>query len=296
MGDLDAAGTRPTCDATESTADAHRADEIQAKFADRGCRHSPRLSQVAASSTHTSVLTALSSTSTTAPSTRRGQGCSPDCAPEASLSSAARTSRVKACVSPLPPPANPQALLIPFTVPRVGIVLKKPALWSPSRNLAFRAAAPRRAFDPRFFSSNAAEVPANELPVLSPPSVGGWLLGSAVLVFAVIVVGGVTRFTESGLSITEWKPISGILPPLTQAQWNEEFEKYKATPEFELCAESLHVLHEFKEILYMEWGHRVLGRISGIGFVVPLAYFALRKRLTATLPKNLVGMALLIGA
>ena len=100
-------------------------------------------------------------------------------------------------------------------------------------------AARRTSFDPRFFSSNAAEIPAQELPVLSPPSVGGWLLGSAVLVFAVIVVGGVTRLTESGLSITEWKPISGILPPLTQAQWQEEFEKYKATPEFKLCVSSL---------------------------------------------------------
>ncbi|KAI0721945.1 cytochrome oxidase assembly [Cerioporus squamosus] len=172
---------------------------------------------------------------------------------------------------------------------------KRPALWSTSRSLALRAAAPRRAFDPRFFSSNAAELPANELPVLSPPAVGGWLLGSAALVFAVIVVGGVTRLTESGLSITEWKPISGILPPLTQAQWEEEFDKYKATPEFKLLNHSMS-LHEFKEIFYMEWGHRVLGRIIGIGFVIPLAYFALRKRLTATLPKNLFGMALLLGA
>lgn len=112
--------------------------------------------------------------------------------------------------------------------------LKKPAFWSPSRNLTCRVAAPRRTFDPRFFSSNAAETPASELPVLSPPAVGGWLLASAGLVFAVIVVGGVTRLTESGLSITEWKPIAGMIPPLTRADWQEEFEKYKATPEFKL--------------------------------------------------------------
>ena len=112
---------------------------------------------------------------------------------------------------------------------------KKSGLWSPSRNIALRAGSvPRRAFDPRFFSSNAAEIPASELPVLSPPSVGGWLLGSAVLVFAVIVVGGVTRLTESGLSITEWRPITGVLPPLSRAEWEQEFEKYKATPEFKL--------------------------------------------------------------
>ena len=111
---------------------------------------------------------------------------------------------------------------------------KEPGLWSPSRHFTFRAAPSRRTFDPRFFSSNASEVPASELPVLSPPAVGGWLLGSAALVFAVIVVGGVTRLTESGLSITEWKPVAGILPPLSRAEWEEEFTKYKATPEFKL--------------------------------------------------------------
>ena len=111
---------------------------------------------------------------------------------------------------------------------------KKPAFWSSNRSLTFRAAAPRRAFDPRFFSSNAAEIPASSLPVLSPPAVGGWLLGSAILVFAVIVVGGVTRLTESGLSITEWRPIAGVLPPLSRAEWEGEFDKYKATPEFKL--------------------------------------------------------------
>ncbi|TBU32178.1 cytochrome oxidase assembly [Dichomitus squalens] len=173
---------------------------------------------------------------------------------------------------------------------------RKNGLWSPSRNIAFRAGtAPRRAFDPRFFSSNAADVPVSELPVLSPPSVGGWLLGSAVLVFAVIVVGGVTRLTESGLSITEWRPITGVLPPLSRAEWEKEFDKYKATPEFKLLNHSI-TLEEFKDIFYMEWGHRVLGRLIGIGFVVPFAYFALRKQLTAALPRNLFGMALLIGA
>ncbi|KAI0771500.1 COX15-CtaA-domain-containing protein [Trametes elegans] len=166
-----------------------------------------------------------------------------------------------------------------------------------SRAFTRKAAAPRRPFDPRFFSANAAqaEVPAGQLPVLSPPAVGGWLLASAGLVFAVIVVGGVTRLTESGLSITEWRPITGVLPPLSQAQWEEEFEKYKATPEFKLLNHSIS-LEEFKGIFFWEWSHRVLGRIIGIGFVVPLAYFALRKRLTSTLPKHLTAMAFLIGA
>ncbi|EMD41010.1 hypothetical protein CERSUDRAFT_44831 [Gelatoporia subvermispora B] len=149
--------------------------------------------------------------------------------------------------------------------------------------------------DLRFFSSNAAQLRTAELPVLSPPSVAGWLIASSVLVFAVIVVGGVTRLTESGLSITEWRPITGILPPLSQSQWEEEFDKYKATPEFKLLNHSM-TLPEFKSIFYMEWGHRVLGRIIGIAFVAPLIYFVARKRLTASLPKSLTGMALLIGA
>ena len=90
-------------------------------------------------------------------------------------------------------------------------------------------------FDPRFFSSNAnATQDMDQLPVLSSPGVGGWLMGSAGLVFAVIVVGGVTRLTESGLSITEWRPITGMIPPLNQEEWTVEFEKYKATPEFKL--------------------------------------------------------------
>lgn len=94
-------------------------------------------------------------------------------------------------------------------------------------------------FDPRFFSSNANTTQdISQLPVLSSPGVGRWLLGSAWLVFGVIVVGGVTRLTESGLSITEWKPITGIIPPLGQEEWTVEFEKYKATPEFKLCVAS----------------------------------------------------------
>jgi cytochrome c oxidase assembly protein subunit 15 len=92
---------------------------------------------------------------------------------------------------------------------------------------------------PRFFSSNGSahwqQPDAQQLPVLSPPAVGNWLLLSSTLVIAVIVVGGITRLTESGLSITEWRPITGVLPPLSLTEWEDEFEKYKATPEFRLC-------------------------------------------------------------
>ncbi|KAI0786429.1 cytochrome oxidase assembly [Abortiporus biennis] len=166
----------------------------------------------------------------------------------------------------------------------------------------------RPTFDPRFFSSNASRLqvaealasdasasPTSEVtPVLTPPSVGIWLLVSSVLVFAVIVVGGVTRLTESGLSITEWNPITGILPPLSKAAWEEEFEKYKATPEFKMINHSIS-LSEFKSIFFMEWGHRVLGRLIGVAFVLPFAYFASRRYLTRPLPRNLFLMGLLIG-
>ena len=102
-----------------------------------------------------------------------------------------------------------------------------------------------RKLQPRFFSSNstfqAAVDQSAELPVLSPPSVGRWLIVCSMLAFGVIVVGGVTRLTESGLSITEWKPVAGVLPPITQAEWEEEFTKYKATPEFKMyVTESVH--------------------------------------------------------
>jgi cytochrome c oxidase assembly protein subunit 15 len=72
------------------------------------------------------------------------------------------------------------------------------------------------------------------LPILPPLSVGRWLMASSALVLGIIVVGGVTRLTESGLSITEWRPITGILPPLSHEEWATEFEKYRATPEFKL--------------------------------------------------------------
>ncbi|KAH9017041.1 cytochrome oxidase assembly [Lactarius hengduanensis] len=115
------------------------------------------------------------------------------------------------------------------------------------------------------------------------------------LVIAVIVVGGVTRLTESGLSITEWRPITGVLPPLSRAEWESEFDKYKATPEFRLLNSRM-ALDDFKSIYYMEWGHRVLGRTVGLAFVLPLAYFAARGRLARTLRTPLLGMAALLGA
>jgi len=129
---------------------------------------------------------------------------------------------------------------------------------------------------------------ASELPVApvatcgaQPRAVAAWLLVCCALVFALIVVGGVTRLTHSGLSITEWQPIVGTLPPLSEAQWNEAFAKYQATPEY------LQVNHDmgidaFKGIFWWEYVHRLLGRLVGIAFIVPLLWFVARGRLPTT--------------
>lgn len=162
--------------------------------------------------------------------------------------------------------------------------------------IAFHKSTKFAELGPRFFSSNSVGlgVGASSLPILAPPVVGRWLLVSSALVFAVIVVGGVTRLTESGLSITEWRPVTGVLPPRTAEDWNAEFDKYKSTPEFKLMNHSIS-LDEFKNIFYMEWGHRILGRLIGITFIAPLAYFALRRKLSPSMPAKLSGMATLIG-
>jgi len=103
------------------------------------------------------------------------------------------------------------------------------------------------------------------------PAIANWLLGVAALVFLMVVVGGITRLTESGLSITEWKPIRGIVPPLNEAEWQAEFENYKTIPQY--TAFNLHMtLEGFKSIYFWEYLHRLLAR--GIGFVLALVMLA----------------------
>jgi cytochrome c oxidase assembly protein subunit 15 len=99
-----------------------------------------------------------------------------------------------------------------------------------------------------------------------------WLWTLAALVFLMVVVGGVTRLTESGLSITQWKPVTGILPPLSEADWLAEFERYKQIPQYSQMFPTMDLAH-FKFIYFWEWIHRLLGRLIGAATVVPLAYF-----------------------
>jgi cytochrome c oxidase assembly protein subunit 15 len=109
-----------------------------------------------------------------------------------------------------------------------------------------------------------------------------------------VVVGGVTRLTHSGLSIVEWQPIVGTLPPLTDAQWQEAFAKYRATPEYRLVNHGMDVA-AFKGIFWWEYFHRLLGRAIGVVFFVPLAWFAVRRRIPPGLAPRLVAIFLLGG-
>jgi cytochrome c oxidase assembly protein subunit 15 len=95
----------------------------------------------------------------------------------------------------------------------------------------------------------------------------------AVLVLAMVVVGGATRLTDSGLSITEWRPITGAVPPLSDAGWLSEFEKYRRIPEYRYVNAGMS-LAEFKVIYWWEWGHRFLGRIIGLAFALPFMFFS----------------------
>jgi cytochrome c oxidase assembly protein subunit 15 len=125
-------------------------------------------------------------------------------------------------------------------------------------------------------------------------SVRIWLWGVAALVFLMVVVGGAVRLTESGLSITEWKPITGILPPLSHAAWLAEFEKYKQIPQYRELFPKMD-LGWFQAIYTWEWGHRLLGRLIGIAFAVPLVFFWATGRLPAALQPKLLGI-LALGA
>jgi len=121
-------------------------------------------------------------------------------------------------------------------------------------------------------------VPVTIAPVPSPASrypVRVWLLVIAGLIFVMTMVGGATRLTESGLSITQWKPISGMIPPLNDADWRAEFDGYKQIPQFRLVHSDMD-LAAFKNIFWWEWAHRLLARIIGAVFIIPALWFWLR--------------------
>jgi cytochrome c oxidase assembly protein subunit 15 len=121
-----------------------------------------------------------------------------------------------------------------------------------------------------------------------------WLWSLAALVLLMVVVGGATRLTESGLSITEWKPVTGVIPPLSQADWMAEFDKYKQIPQFSTIFPDMD-LGGFKFIYFWEWSHRLIGRLLGLALLIPLAGFWATGRLPGALKVKLLGVLALVG-
>jgi len=124
--------------------------------------------------------------------------------------------------------------------------------------------------------------------------VAQWLIFCAVVIFAMILLGGVTRLTHSGLSMVEWKPLMGAIPPLTEQDWLVTFDKYKQFPEYQKLNQGMD-LEGFKSIFMYEYLHRLLGRLIGVIFALPLLYFALRRRLRPGLAPGLVTLFFLGG-
>lgn len=121
-----------------------------------------------------------------------------------------------------------------------------------------------------------------------------WLFVVAGLVFAMVIVGGATRLTDSGLSITEWKPVTGAIPPLSEEAWQTELDKYRQIPEYQLQNRGMS-LEEFKAIYYWEWGHRLLGRLIGVAFFVPFVFFLLARKVERARVPRLLGLFVLGG-
>lgn len=123
-----------------------------------------------------------------------------------------------------------------------------------------------------------------------------WLWAVAALVVTMVVVGGITRLTESGLSITEWRPISGMLPPLTQIQWEAQFAAYQQIPQFtQVNGPAGMTLAAYKHIFFWEWFHRLLGRLVGLAYALPLAWFWLRGAIPQGFHRRLLALLALGG-
>ena len=139
-----------------------------------------------------------------------------------------------------------------------------------------------------FASARAAADSTARAGVRDARAIAAWLFTCCALVFAMVVVGGVTRLTHSGLSIVEWQPIVGTLPPIGDAQWNEAFVAYQATPEYSQVNRGMS-LEAFKGIFWWEYFHRLLGRAIGVVFLVPLLWFIARRRIPSGLAPQLFG-------
>ena len=136
--------------------------------------------------------------------------------------------------------------------------------------------------------------PPESAPRAGDRAIANWLFACALLVALMVVVGGVTRLTRSGLSIVEWQPLLGALPPVGEGAWLEEFAKYQRSPEFKLVNRHLD-LAGFQRIYWVEWSHRLLGRLIGLAFGLPLLLFAVRGRLDGRRVRRFLALLLLGG-
>ena len=132
--------------------------------------------------------------------------------------------------------------------------------------------------------------------VSRPLALSRWLWVVATMIAGIVVIGGITRLTESGVSITEWKPVSGILPPLTNAAWQAEFDAYRQTPQFiQINGPAGMTLATYKAIFFWEWLHRLLARSVGMAFALPLLWFWVKKQIPSGYKLRLVFLLLLGG-
>ncbi len=148
-------------------------------------------------------------------------------------------------------------------------------------------------------SQPAAVMTPDAEPVTEPDSsrpnqLAWWLFIVAGITFIMIVVGGATRLTQSGLSITTWDPVSGAIPPITQADWDAEFANYRDSPQYERVNNQM-TLSEFKPIFWWEWIHRQIGRLIGVVIVVPFVWFLARRRIPPGYGWRIVGLGALLG-
>ncbi|MGB3898118.1 MAG: COX15/CtaA family protein [Mesorhizobium sp.] len=140
----------------------------------------------------------------------------------------------------------------------------------------------------------AVSVAGKDRVLRNRAAVRWWLYAVLLVLFSLVIVGGATRMTESGLSITEWKPIHGVIPPLSDAEWQEEFQKYQQIPQYAQMNQDM-TLDGFKTIFWWEWAHRLLARGVGFIFALPLLFFAVTRRIERALVPKLVGILLLGG-
>jgi cytochrome c oxidase assembly protein subunit 15 len=150
--------------------------------------------------------------------------------------------------------------------------------------------------DAEVFASHAEERASvtTARVIRQPGAMRTWLLAVAALVFAMVVVGGATRLTGSGLSITEWQPIMGAIPPLSKSDWQDAFSKYRQIPQYQQVNKGMS-LGQFKAIYWWEWTHRFLGRVIGVVFLLPFLYFIATRQVSRSLMSRLAGIFVLGG-